>query len=209
MTDYSELVERLRKMRSLYDAPLEAANAIETQAKEIEELERVNKNLRANNNQHHDRYWEERWRKEKAENEKLAARIAELEAENVKMREALKPLSKIFIGASMKDDATAACTVLGIRGEHKTTITAGEVRTARAAEGADEMTPEEQKKMLEEIREALIKQQRVCERRDPDQKENDLETIKLRELELRCLEKEHSKLSSFLASIPEKNDDRT
>lgn len=69
------------------------------------------------------------------------------------------------------------------------------------------MTDEEQKKMLEEIREALIKQQRVCERRDPDQK-NDLDAIELRKAELRCLEKEHSKLSAILASIPENKDDR-
>lgn len=61
------------------------ADAIEKQAKEIEELERVNKNLREKINQHHDRYWEDRWRTEKANNQAL-------EAENAKLREALKPI---------------------------------------------------------------------------------------------------------------------
>jgi len=99
----------------------DAADAIEALENGIAELERVNKNLREKINQHHDRYWEDRWRTEKANNQSLEkrvetqekrisdcdeardwliernrtldARITELEAENTKLREALRPFA--------------------------------------------------------------------------------------------------------------------
>ena len=96
MSKHAELVKQLRQLVIIDEVGSnnslgkEAAGAIEEQENHISELERVNKNLREKINQHHDRYWEARWRTEKAENEKLFARIAELEA-------AIDGLSKAFI----------------------------------------------------------------------------------------------------------------
>lgn len=66
------------------------------------------------------------------------ARADRAEADRDRMAEALRPFAELYIGVSMSDTATAACTVIGTPGEDKTSITAGDVRRARAALNAEQ-----------------------------------------------------------------------
>jgi hypothetical protein len=90
MTEYTDLIARLREtgLRDDYDA-YRAADALEAQARQIAELEerhdecfRIWDNYRIDTN----------------------ARIAELEAENAKLREALKPFADCGVWDGYKDE---------------------------------------------------------------------------------------------------------
>lgn len=68
-----------------------------------------------------------------ANNEKLADWAEKAEAQRDALAKVAEPFANLYIGVSMNDDAKAAYTVIGDEREHKTFITAGEIRALRAA----------------------------------------------------------------------------